>query len=516
MSVRLSRRRGVHLDRIRPRRYGTPMPVEDYEVTIGLEVHAQLNTRSKMFCACAAEYGAEPNTLTCPICLGLPGALPVLNQAAIEKTILTGLMLGLPHAANLEVGPEELLLPGHAEELPDHQFDLPLCLGGGVPLYDLAYPKDAQKSIANPGKVVKLTRIHLEEDVAKSTHTGAGTLTIDFNRAGTPLMEIVSEPDIDSAEEAFAYLTSLRQILDLRRRQRCRHGKGPAALRREHHRAPRGPEGTRREDRAEEPQLLSAPCAAPSTTRSSARSEAWRRGEARAMHPPLGRRPRRDQLMRTKEDAHDYRYFPDPDLLPVARPRLPGASAGVSCRSCRMRKCARFVRDYGVSAYDANVLASDQALARLVREAAAAGRQVPAKKIANWVINDLLSVLKESEKTIHECPLPPGAMRELTDLIESGALSGNLAKEEVFPEMFTTGKSAAVIIKEKGLEPLADTGELEGFCDQVIAANASVVDDVKGGNEKAINFLKGQVMKLSKGKANPKAVGEMLEKKLLG
>jgi aspartyl-tRNA(Asn)/glutamyl-tRNA(Gln) amidotransferase subunit B len=225
-----------------------------YILTIGLEVHAQLTTRSKMFCACPVEYGAEPNTHTCPTCLGLPGALPVLNEAAIEKTILTGLMLGCETPPVVKWDRKNYFYPDMPKNYQITQFDMPLCIGGGVPLYDLAYPKDAQKSIANPGKVVKLTRIHLEEDVAKSTHHDKFT-TIDFNRAGTPLMEIVSDPDIDSAEEAFAYLTSLRQILIYGGVSDADMEKGNLRCDVNISLRPEGTEGTRREDRAQKPQL---------------------------------------------------------------------------------------------------------------------------------------------------------------------------------------------------------------------------------------------------------------------
>ncbi|MEZ5323810.1 MAG: Asp-tRNA(Asn)/Glu-tRNA(Gln) amidotransferase subunit GatB [Verrucomicrobiales bacterium] len=488
------------------------MPVEDYEVTIGLEVHAQLKTQSKMFCACPARYGEPPNTLTCPVCLGMPGALPVLNQGAIERTILTGLMLGCSTPPISKWDRKNYFYPDMPKNYQLSQFDLPLCIGGGVPLYELAYPKDAQKSIKNPGKVVKLTRIHLEEDVAKSTHHEQ-TSTIDFNRAGTPLMEIVSDPDIETAEEAVAYLNSLRQILIYGDVSDADMEKGQ--MRCDVNISVRKPGQAELGEKIELKNLNSV-----SAVRRSIHYEIERQCSELDRGIPQIQSTRRwddtlaeTQLMRTKEDAHDYRYFPDPDLLPVRTPHLVEKMRPL-VPELPHEKEARFESSFGISAYASSVLASEQALAAYF-EAAAKDAKSP-KVVANWVINNLLSVLKENEKTIHKCPLPPEAMRELTDLIESGALSGNLAKEEVFPEMFTTGKSAAVIIKEKGLEPLADTGELEAFCDQVIADNASVVEDVKSGNEKAINFLKGQVMKLSKGKANPKAVGEMLEKKLLG
>ncbi|RBP40331.1 aspartyl/glutamyl-tRNA(Asn/Gln) amidotransferase subunit B [Roseimicrobium gellanilyticum] len=483
-----------------------------YITTIGLEVHAQINTRSKMFCACPAEYGADPNTHTCPTCLGLPGALPVLNLEAIEKTLITGQMLGCSTPEISKWDRKNYFYPDMPKNYQLTQFDLPLCIGGGVPLYEFAYPKDAQKNIKNPGKVVKLTRIHLEEDVGKSTHTGAGTL-LDFNRAGTPLMEIVSDPDIDSAEEAFAYLSSLRQILlyggvsdaDMEKGQmRCDVN---ISLR---------PEGQKEYGAKIELKNLNSV----SAVRRAIHAEIERQTEALDRGEKLIQSTRRwdddrgeTQLMRTKEDAHDYRYFPCPDLLPIrTAPLLAEAKKRVP--ELPHEKCDRFVKDYAVSAYDANVLASEQSLAAWFEQAvAAAGSKVPAKKIANWVINELLGVLNANGVTLEQSPITPQALSELVSAVETGSISNNQAKE-VFAEMFATGKTAAVVIKEKGFEQVSDTGALEKLCDDVIAANPAKVEEFKAGNDKVLNWMTGQIMKASGGKANPKILGELLRAKL--
>jgi aspartyl-tRNA(Asn)/glutamyl-tRNA(Gln) amidotransferase subunit B len=380
-----------------------------------------------------------------------------------------------------------------------------------VPLHDLAYPKDAQKSIVNPGKAVRLTRIHLEEDVAKSTHfeTSSG---IDFNRAGTPLMEIVSEPEIDSPEEAFAYLTALQQILvyggvsdaDMEKGQlRCDcnvsvRPNGQAEF------------GTKIE--IKNMNSISA-------VRRALAYEIDRQIAAVERGETLVQSTRRwDDAagqtfeMRTKESAHDYRYFPDPDLLPVdtsafmddvraRRPELPS------------EKRARFVAEYGVTDYDASVLAAERPLADYF-DAAAKGARKP-KLVANWVINDLLSALGAAGRTITDCPISPHALDELVNLIDAGAISSTQGRE-VFGEMFASGKGAAAVVREKGLEQVSDLSAIEALCDQAIANSAKAVAEYKAGKAQAINAIKGQVMKLSQGKANPAVVGEILARKLSG
>ncbi len=480
-----------------------------YIPTIGLEVHVQLNTRSKMFCGCPAEYGSEPNTHTCPVCLGYPGALPVMNGEALKMTALAGLMLGCKVADSCKFDRKNYFYPDMPKNYQITQFDLPICIGGGVPLHEFAYPKDAQKSIVNPGKVVQLTRIHLEEDVAKSTHfdTNSG---IDFNRAGTPLMEIVSEPDIESPEEAFAYLTSLQQILiyggvsdaDMEKGQmRCDCN---VSVR---------PEGQQELGVKIEIKNMNSI----SAVRRAIAFEIERQTEACTRGETLVQSTRgwdddtgQTRHQRTKESSHDYRYFPDPDLLPVdttvfmaevraKRPELPG------------EKRDRFVAEYGVTSYDASVLASERSLAEYF-DTAAKGAKRP-KNVANWIINDLLSALTAAEKTIASCPISAHSLDELVNLIEDGKISSKQGKE-VFAEMFASGNGAAQIVNERGLEQVSDTGAIEALCKQVMDANPKAVAEYKSGKLGSINFLKGQVLKLSQGKANPQVVNDLLAKLL--
>jgi aspartyl-tRNA(Asn)/glutamyl-tRNA(Gln) amidotransferase subunit B len=477
----------------------------DYVATIGLEVHVQLKTKSKMFCGCAVEYGSEPNLHVCPICLGLPGALPAMNLQALKMTALTGLIFKCDLAPICKFDRKNYFYPDMPKNYQISQYDAPLCHQGEVPLYDMAYPKDAQKNIRHPNKRIRLVRIHLEEDVAKSFHFGT-TTGIDFNRAGTPLMEIVSEPDIESPEEAFAYLSSLKQALIYGGVSDADMEKGQ--LRCDCNVSVRKHEETRFGTKIELKNLNSI-----SGIRRALAYEIDRQIEAVDRGETLQQETRRwdddlgkTSLMRTKESEHDYRYFPDPDLLPV--------KIGVFMEEVRAllpelpwEKRERFVREYGVSEYDAGVLADDRELSAYF-EAAAKGAQKP-KAIANYVLNDLLSALGAANQPVAGCPIPPNHLKELVDLVDGGKISSKQGKD-VFAEMFATGKAPGLIVEEKGLKQESDIGAIESLCDEVIAAHPKSVEDYKAGKVAAINFLKGQVMRLSKGKANPNLVGEVL------
>lgn len=481
-----------------------------YLVTIGLEVHAQVKTTTKMFCACRTSFGDTPNTHNCPVCLGLPGALPVLNQHAIEKTLLTGLMLGCGSPEISKWDRKNYFYPDMPKNYQTTQMDLPLCIGGGVPLYAHCYPTDVRKNIASPNKVVRLNRIHLEEDVAKSTHLGSSSL-IDFNRAGTPLMEIVTEPDLESGEEAFAYLRSLQMILqqgdvadaDMEKGQlRC----DVNISLRKNESDPLGP-------KVELKNLNSI-----SAIRRAIHFEIQRQTEDMDRGIPQIQSTRRwdddrgeTQMMRTKEDAHDYRYFSCPDLLPIetapllakVRPLVPELPHQLA---------TRFETELGVTTYDAEVLSSDKHLAAYFE--AVTDAAIPGKKVANFIINNLLGTLNEHSLSIAECPVSSEKLRALLLLVENGTLAANQAKE-VFTVLFADPeKDPAAIADSLGFKP-ATAGELESLCDQAIANNPTEAAAIQAGNEKLLNFLTGQVMKSATTKPNPKQVTELLRARLL-
>ena len=481
-----------------------------YLVTIGLEVHAQVNTNTKMFCACRTSFGDDPNTITCPVCLGYPGALPVLNKLAIEKTLLTGLALGCSSPEFSRWDRKNYFYPDMPKNYQTTQMDFPLCLGGGVPLFDDCYPTDARKNIKTPDKIVRLNRIHLEEDVAKSTHL-ATTSLIDLNRAGTPLMEIVTEPDLESAEEAFAYLRSLQMVLHSCNTSDADLEKGN--LRCDVNISLRVNESDSLGEKVELKNLNSF-----SAIRRSIHYEIARQTEELDAGIPQIQSTRRwnddlgeTQMMRTKENAHDYRYFPCPDLLPIAtaplletvRPLVPEP---------RLSKISRYENDFGLTTYDAAVLTADSHLAKYFE--ATADPAIPAKKTANFLINNLLGTLNEQSISIADCPVPPEKLRDLLTLVENGTLAPNQAKE-VFSVLFASPEKApAAIADEMGFKPTS-AGELDSLVDQIIAENPDEVAAVKAGNEKLINFLTGKVMRSAPTKPNPKQVTDLLRARLL-
>ena len=487
-----------------------PLTAADYEVVIGLEVHCQLKTNTKMFCGCKNEFGGASNSHVCPVCLGLPGVLPVPNEEAIVKTLLTGEMLGCQIATRCKFDRKNYFYPDMPKNYQISQYDEPLCAGGIVTLDLLAYPKDAQKDPATVAdKPIRLVRIHLEEDVAKSFHFEDGTSGIDFNRAGTPLMEIVSEADMSSPEEAFAYLSALKQILiyggvsdaDMEKGQmRCDVN---VSIR------PKGQKefGTK----CELKNLNSI-----SGVRRALKYEIARQIDVVTSGGKIEQQTRRwdddkgeTTLMRIKEKAHDYRYFPDPDIQPLRTDEGLYEEAQKRMPELPKAKKVRLVEKFGVSAYQAGVLASDAALADYFEEAAKP-KAANGAAVANFLLNDFLATATGDEMLPK---VAPEFFAELAELSVSGQINSKQAKE-VFAQMFLTGKSPAALVKELGLAQVSDMGALEAFCDQAIAANPKSVADFKAGKQNAVNALKGQVMKLSKGTANPQLVGEILVKKL--
>ncbi|MGD0060419.1 MAG: Asp-tRNA(Asn)/Glu-tRNA(Gln) amidotransferase subunit GatB [Verrucomicrobiia bacterium] len=473
-----------------------------YEAVIGLEVHVQLKTKSKMFCGCATEFGAEPNTHVCPVCLGYPGVLPVMNEDAVRKTILTGLMIGSDVARFSKWDRKNYFYPDMPKNYQISQYDLPLCVRGAVEI----------KLEDGRTKKIGVTRAHLEEDVAKNLHFET-TSGVDFNRAGTPLMEIVSEPDMRTAEDAFAYLTALKEILISGGISDCDMEKGQLRCDSNVSVRPVGQKAFGEKVEIKNMNTISG-------VRRALAYEIERQKAALQKGEKVSQETRRwddatgkTSVMRTKEYAHDYRYFPEPDLMPVVVSEDMIAEMRKLLPELPEAKRQRFVKQYGLPEYDAGVLVASATLAAFY-ERAAEGSKNP-KAISNWVTTELLGKLAETKKTIDESPVKPEQLAELVSLIESGQISGKIGKE-VFAEMFGSGKGASMVVKEKGMVQVSDAGSLEGFVEEAIARNPKSVADFRAGNEAAINFLKGQVMKLSKGKANPQLVGEILLRKLEG
>ncbi len=473
-----------------------------YLTTIGLEVHVQLKTQSKMFCACPTGYGEAPNTLVCPVCLGYPGAMPVMNKEAIHLTVISGLMIGSHISEYSKFDRKSYFYPDMPKNYQISQYDKPLCEGGSV---TITLESGEQREIG-------VTRIHLEEDVAKNTHF-ASSSGVDFNRAGRPLMEIVSEPDMTSPEEAYAYLQALRQILLYAGVSDCNLEEGN--MRCDVNISVRPDTQKELGTKAELKNLNTFKGVLNSLHYEVERQTALlERGElvvqeTRRWDPDRGI----TTSMRTKEDAHDYRYFPEPDLMPVVLPREQVEAWKSELPELPRLRRQRFVSEYGLPEYDAGVLVADRDVAEFYEEAA--GLAGNPKAVSNWIMTEVMRVLGERNAAIGDLALAPAALAELVKLVDAKTINMTGAKE-VFEVLVDTGGDPHAIVKEKGLVQVSDSDAIGAFVDQAMQENPQSVEDYKAGKKAAAKFLVGQVMRLSRGKANPQLVGQMIADKLGG
>ncbi len=473
-----------------------------FENTIGLETHVQLKTKTKMFCSCLLKTGCEPNTNVCPVCLGYPGALPMINKEAVKLTVMSGMMLGCEINKHATFDRKNYFYPDMAKDYQISENGNPLCIGGGVEI-----------TLANGSKkFIRINHIHLEEDAAKINHY-ATTSGIDFNRGGTPLMEIVSEPDMASADEAIAYLTALKEMLVYAGVSDCNLEEGN--MRSDVNISIRPIGATKLGTKVEIKNMNSF-----SAIHAALLYEARRQRECMAGSIPIVQETRRwdgeameTASMRSKENAHDYRYFPEPDLVPVElsdaqieewRSLLPEQPAA---------RRARMMEQYGIAEYDADVLSQHKENADYYEKAAKGVDKKTAKIICNLFMGDVLSLVNSTGKSIQECAMTPEAFSSLAKLSVAGTINGPTLKE-LLPEIFEKGGDPEAIVKERGLGAVSDTSMLEELVDQAIAANPGPVQDFKNGKKAAAGFFVGQVMKLSKGKADPKLVGPIVAKKL--
>ncbi len=478
-----------------------------YETVIGLEVHVQLKTDSKLFCRCPTTFGADPNAHVCPVCCGHPGVLPYLNQKAVELLVRAGLGLGCQIAPHSVFSRKQYFYPDLPKAYQISQFDLPLALSGKL---DIVTPDGKTKTI-------RIHRIHLEEDAGKLMHAiGARELDyslVDLNRAGIPLGECVSEPDMRSPEEAHAYLSALKAVFQYLDISDCDMEKGSLRCDANVSLRPVGQKefGTR----AEIKNLNSFKAVKEAIEHEVTRQAEILDGGGRIIQETRlwDEHAGATRSMRSKEQAHDYRYFPEPDLVPVdlkedylngvrqTLPELPTA------------KKIRFMNDLKLSEYDASVLVGEKALAAYFEKAVSKVGAESAKPITNWITTELLGRLNAAKRSIEDSPVSPDHLGELIGLIQKGTITGKAAKE-VFGHMFETSEAPAKIVEAKGLTAVSDEGAINKWCDEAIAESAKAVAEYKAGKERAIGSIVGLVMKKSQGKANPQQVHQNLVKKL--
>jgi aspartyl-tRNA(Asn)/glutamyl-tRNA(Gln) amidotransferase subunit B len=472
-----------------------------YVPSIGLETHVQLKTRSKIWCGCANVFGSEPNTDVCPVCLGYPGTMPVLNREAVRLTVIAGLLLGCEINRYSKFDRKSYFYPDMPKNYQISQYDMPLCLGGGVEI-----------EVNGVRKTIRIHRIHLEEDVAKNNHF-EGYSGVDFNRAGTPLMEIVSEPDMASADEAFAYVQALKQILVYGGVSDCNLEQGN--LRCDINCSVRPADQSELGTKTEIKNM--------NTLKGLHRSlsyEIKRQMEVLAGGGTIAQETRRwddergvTRAMRSKEYAHDYRYFPEPDLMPVVLEDADLAAWKADLPELPAARRARFVGVYGLPEYDAEVLVADKAVADYFEEVVAAAGN--AKAASNWMMTEMLRVLSEREVAIDALPVKPAALAALIRLVDEQVVNMPAAKL-VFAELADVGGDPRAIVEAKGLAQVSDAGALDGWVAAAIAANPKSVADYQNGKAAALQYLMGQVMRASKGKANPPMVMAALKEKLGG
>ncbi len=482
--------------------------IQGYEVVIGFETHTQLATQSKIFSRAPTAFGAEPNTQACPVDLALPGTLPVMNKGAVVCAIKLGLALGSTIAEKSIFARKNYFYPDLPKGYQISQFEIPVVQGGSVEFF-LASDKSAEGALEK--KTVRLVRAHLEEDAGKSLHEDfVGQSGIDLNRAGTPLLEIVTEPDMRSSAEAVAYAKELHKIVtwigicDGNMQEGSFRCDANVSVRK-----PGAELGTRREIKnLNSFKFMQQAIDFEILWQIEQIEDGKKIQQATVLFDPDTGETR---AMRTKEDAADYRYFPDPDLPPLHVAPSWVQSVKASMPELPRVMAARFVSDYGLPGYDANALTQSQAMVAYFEAATKACGQP--KLVSNWVMGEISRRLNQDEKSIEQCPVSAQRLGELISRIQGGVISGNAAKQ-VMDVLWAEGGEVDAIIEAKGLKQMNDSGALEKIIDEVLAANADNVTQIKAGNVKAMNALVGQAMKASKGKANPQQVNDMLRSKL--
>jgi aspartyl-tRNA(Asn)/glutamyl-tRNA(Gln) amidotransferase subunit B len=472
-----------------------------WEAVIGLEVHAQMLTDTKIFCGCSTTFGSEPNTQTCQICIGMPGVLPVLNKKALEFAVRTGLATSCSIAKCSRFARKNYFYPDLPKGYQISQYEHPICEHGHIEIV-----------VDDEVKKIGITRIHMEEDAGKNIHEGSGNYSfVDLNRTGVPLMEIVSEPDIRSPKEAVEYMKKLRSIV--RYLGVCDGNLEQGSFRCDANVSVR-PEGQKEfGTRAEVKNINSFRYVEKAIEYEIKRQIRVIEGGGKVVQETRLWDANKGitESMRSKEEAHDYRYFPDPDLVPVTVEQAWIDELHASLPELPDAKRHRFASDYGLPEYDADLLTAERATAEWFEEAVKAGGQP--KAVSNWIMGDLMKLLNEENKSMDECPIRPAQLAGMLQLIDSGMISGKIAKT-VFDEMYKTGKDAEAIVKEKGLLQISDSSEIEKIVDEILAKSPKEIERFKAGDEKLLGFFVGQAMKATKGKANPQMLNELLKKKL--